>query len=405
MEASEEFEEYLQEALIHLYDPAYQPPELLWRLMGYTQPPSAGSMRRAIVQAIEKLKPAPDVPPTARIRRIYDLLHYRYVQELTQKETALRLGITPRHLRRQQRQAVHFLARWIWEQSRGVSLVADHVGDEFLPVETNEEGSQLTAWSDQLQQELISLQRSAPGTIADVGRAIQEVIALGDSLILKRSVKLHMASVQSGLTVKAHPSVLHQILITAVETLARSMSSGQIVLGARLEAGCVKVTIAGNPVAATPPENEFIRKVLMTLGGSVEIDVRGKQVAFELTFLPSSKATVLVVDDNTDLVHFYQRYVQSTRYEIIHVREGRKVFETVASSPPDAIVLDVMLPDVDGWKLLADLHKHDLTKSTPIIVCSVVRQERLALALGAALYLSKPVRRQEFIRALDRVLD
>ena len=72
---------------------------------------------------------------------------------------------------------------------------------------------------------------------------------------------------------------------------------------------------------------------------------------------------------------------------------------------PDIIVLDVMLPDVDGWELLSQLHEHPLTRSVPVIVCSVVGEEDLALALGAKVYLPKPVRRQQFLQALDQAVN
>ena len=70
------------------------------------------------------------------------------------------------------------------------------------------------------------------------------------------------------------------------------------------------------------------------------------------------------------------------------------------------IVLDVMLPDpaIDGWELLAQLHEHPETRSIPVIICSVIRERQLALSLGAASYLPKPVRRKDFIEALDGVV-
>mgnify|MGYP001111695391 CR=1 FL=1 len=67
---------------------------------------------------------------------------------------------------------------------------------------------------------------------------------------------------------------------------------------------------------------------------------------------------------------------------------------------PDLVVLDVMLPDTDGWRLLMHLRQHPLTRSTPVIICSVVQESDLASSLGAALYLSKPVRPRQFIQAL-----
>jgi CheY-like chemotaxis protein len=63
-----------------------------------------------------------------------------------------------------------------------------------------------------------------------------------------------------------------------------------------------------------------------------------------------------------------------------------------------------MLPDVDGWNLLQDLHQHPATRSIPVIICSVVREETLALSLGAVLYLPKPVSPHQFIQALNQAL-
>jgi CheY-like chemotaxis protein len=84
--------------------------------------------------------------------------------------------------------------------------------------------------------------------------------------------------------------------------------------------------------------------------------------------------------------------------------QGQGLFETVKVVGPDIIVLDVMLPDVDGWELLMRLHEDPTTRSTPIIICTVVKEEDLALSLGAARYLTKPVRPREFIQALDQLL-
>jgi CheY-like chemotaxis protein len=87
----------------------------------------------------------------------------------------------------------------------------------------------------------------------------------------------------------------------------------------------------------------------------------------------------------------------------VHVAKGDKLFEMIGEQAPDIIILDIMLPDVDGWKLLTRLREMPETRSTPIIICSVIRGQALALALGAALYVPKPVRRQQLIEALDRV--
>jgi len=105
-------------------------------------------------------------------------------------------------------------------------------------------------------------------------------------------------------------------------------------------------------------------------------------------------------------VSLYRSYVEGTRYRIVHLSQVAQLLPTVEIHEPDVIVLDIMLPEpeTDGWELLVGLHDHAATKSVPVVVCSVVREERLALDLGAAVYVPKPVRRTQFVAALDEAI-
>ncbi|MBI2939336.1 MAG: response regulator [Chloroflexi bacterium] len=69
-----------------------------------------------------------------------------------------------------------------------------------------------------------------------------------------------------------------------------------------------------------------------------------------------------------------------------------------------AIVLDVMLPGIDGWELLGRFREHPRTQNVPVVVCTILPQEQLALTLGAAAFIRKPVTRQALLSALDRHL-
>jgi CheY-like chemotaxis protein len=181
--------------------------------------------------------------------------------------------------------------------------------------------------------------------------------------------------------------------------------AGEVTVSATGKGENVQITLAGTPlVGRDTPESEFIRETVTAHRGGVEIWREGLTAAFQVVLPRVKRQTVMVVDDNADLVHFYRRYTERTSYKIVHIAEGQQVSTAVQRVKPDVIVLDVMLPDVDGWEVLSGLHENPATCSTPVIICSVVRQEELALALGAALYVPKPVRRQEFIRALDQVL-
>jgi CheY-like chemotaxis protein len=136
----------------------------------------------------------------------------------------------------------------------------------------------------------------------------------------------------------------------------------------------------------------------------VEARLEGEQVFLWIKLPSVGRINVLVVDDNLDVVHFYQRSTEGTSYRIIHLEDGRKLFDEIQKTVPDIIVLDVMLPYLDGWELLMQLHANPLTKPIPVVVCSVIREEELALSLGATRFIAKPVQSGSFIQALDLVL-
>jgi CheY-like chemotaxis protein len=71
---------------------------------------------------------------------------------------------------------------------------------------------------------------------------------------------------------------------------------------------------------------------------------------------------------------------------------------------PDAITLDVMMPNVDGWQVLRGLANAPATANIPVIICSVLKEPELAFSLGARAYLKKPVDRLELVATLARLV-
>ena len=111
---------------------------------------------------------------------------------------------------------------------------------------------------------------------------------------------------------------------------------------------------------------------------------------------------VLCIDDNADTLQLYKRYLAGGRYLFAGLRDPQEALAVAGSLAPRIIVLDVMLPGVDGWELLGRLRAHPRTRDVPIIICSILPQRQLALALGAAGFLQKPLTQEALLQALDR---
>ena len=63
------------------------------------------------------------------------------------------------------------------------------------------------------------------------------------------------------------------------------------------------------------------------------------------------------------------------------------------------------MPQTDGWRVLSQLRQHPVTADTPVIVCTILAQQALALSLGANAFLRKPITRQDFLAALDCLVE
>jgi CheY-like chemotaxis protein len=407
MDTSERLEGQLQDALANLHNPDYQPPELLCAVMGCDPKNGPVPVQSAIIQEIKGLEPEPGVPPDAHVRRVYEVIYHRYVLKLTQEKTAELLDLSVRHLNRVQRKAVHTLARILWERSRTLaSSPSDRAKrTRMRPQRVKAARVQAPDWRSQAEREIASLQASAPDAVCDVREVIDSVLELASTLVTKHGVHVEVGFVQPDLTAAIHFSILRQVLITALGRLARYASSGPITVFAGLEDANIKITITGSLAAENrPTESDLVRDILVSKDVSVEVHIDGDHVFLWIKAPSTGTITVLAVDDNPDMVYFYRRSTVGTRYRVVHATQGQDVFDTIEAVLPNVIVLDVMLPDIDGWKLLMFLHENPATKSIPVIVCTVVREEELALSLGASLYLSKPVRPRQFIQALDQVL-
>jgi CheY-like chemotaxis protein len=390
-----DFKKSLQDALNHLDEPSYQPGELLYTALRCEH--SMVAVQDALVRAIEHLKPTADTPLTARARRSYDILLHRYVQRLTQEETAQAMNVSPRHVRREQDDAVYTLAAhlWPWEQERQAALPNMSVGNEGT-----------AAWRLQVKQELAALQQHSVGSATSVQHVLMDLHEVMATLAARYGAQYVLQPIPANLVARIHPSVLREALVSAADRLARAGANGKVSIGAQRNDGRIVISISAYPAESGQDvvADASVQEVLAAENADIATNTDDGRLSMTIS-LPVVERLVLLVDDNLDILQLYSFYTIGTPYALVHVGEGKRVMENVETYAPAAIVLDVMLPDVDGWSLLSQLRQDPRTAHIPIIICSVMEEADLALTLGAAGYLRKPIQRDQFIAALDRALN
>jgi two-component system, OmpR family, response regulator len=115
------------------------------------------------------------------------------------------------------------------------------------------------------------------------------------------------------------------------------------------------------------------------------------------------KPRVLIVEDDPDLLVVLRVNLTAIGVEPILAGDGRTAIARIQSERPDAVVLDVMLPGIDGWSVLEDLHA--MGDPVPIVVCSAkkdIEDMERARELGASGYVIKPF---DIDRLVDAVME
>ncbi len=146
---------------------------------------------------------------------------------------------------------------------------------------------------------------------------------------------------------------------------------------------------------------EVARQLMEVAGGELTAVAGADGFRARLALPVLEQVRVLVVDDNADTLQLFARYAVGTRYAVTAMREPAGALRLAEELEPDIIILDVMMPDLDGWEMLARLREQPVTSQTAIIICTVLPQQSLALGLGANAFLQKPVTREAFLAALD----
>ena len=104
-----------------------------------------------------------------------------------------------------------------------------------------------------------------------------------------------------------------------------------------------------------------------------------------------SQPVVLIVDDDRDARNFYAHYLTQMGCRVVTAYDGLKAIATAAQCQPDVIVMDLLMPRLDGWEATARLKRSSSTQHIPVIVVSGVQTSRdRARAAGCDGFLAKP---------------
>jgi two-component system, NtrC family, sensor kinase len=162
------------------------------------------------------------------------------------------------------------------------------------------------------------------------------------------------------------------------------------------------------------------RKLARMMGGDVTVTSepgKGSIFTVRLPGSPDSKARsvtisdgrrsphadcVLVIDDDATARELIADHLKAEGFSVVTAAGGVEGLKLAKELRPTAITLDVMMPDLDGWSVLAALRQDPDLADIPVIMVTIVDEHRRGIALGAAGYLTKPIDREKLHRLVSR---
>lgn len=339
----------------------------------------AEAVRSLLLQAIETLRPPRRFGFGSLETRHYDVLTLRYVENLTVRQMMAELHLSRRQIYRALAQAEARLA--------GVLTIDGDLG------RAEDAGAAEPAFAGQPVQ-------------MDLGEVIDASASLVRPLAAGLGVTVTVEERPDGVVVVGDRALVKQTLVQLLSAAVQAAPGGEVTLRVQECADHALTTLAFRATAPVQLARlADTRSVAAAHGITCRLDLeRPPASAIQLKLPRGRPRSVLVIEDSAGAVDLYRRYLSGAGWAVHSVADARAALDVARRVQADAIVLDIMMPHVDGWSVLQLLRAHEETAATPVLVCSVVEDPELALALGASAYLRKPVTHEQFVTALRRLV-
>jgi signal transduction histidine kinase/CheY-like chemotaxis protein len=295
--------------------------------------------------------------------------------------------------------------------------------------------SKIEAGKLELNPESVNL---APLIDEVVGTARQLAEQNKNRLVVEADGKLGAVTVD--------PMRLRQILLNLLSNACKFTKDGEVALRVRKVAdgrSWIEFAVSDTGIGMTPEQQaklfeEFTqadsstarrfggtglglaitRKLARMMGGDVTVTSEpGKGSVFTIR-LPGSTDVpartfaegghrphadcVLIIDDDATARELLADQLEAEGFSVVTASGGLEGLKLAKQLRPSVITLDVIMPDLDGWSVLAALRQDSELAHIPVIMVTILDQQRRAVALGAAGYLTKPMDREQLHRLVDR---
>lgn len=119
------------------------------------------------------------------------------------------------------------------------------------------------------------------------------------------------------------------------------------------------------------------------------------------------KRKILVIEDNEQNLYLMNFILENNGYEVVQARDGRKGIESAGRAKPALILLDIQLPDIDGYDVARELKSNPALADVPIVAVTsyaMAGDREKCLEVGCVGYITKPINPETFVAEMEKYL-
>ncbi len=279
-------------------------------------------------------------------------------------------------------------------------------------------------------------------TVFSVPTALDYALSVVRERVARNGIELTLDVADDVGLVESDELRFKQVVVNLVTNAVKfTPAGGAVAVRARREAGELVVTVSDTGIGIAPEDRDRIfesfqqggrgtakeegtglgltlcRRIVELFGGRITVDSQvgsGSRFDVRIPVMPyrpvdegptaaGNGGAILLVDDDRASLELMAAHLEGVAPHLLRAHDGSMALELARTAAPAAVVLDILLPGLDGWEVLARLRDDPATAGIPVVVVSVVDDRARGTALGAAAYLVKPLERDDLVTALRRV--
>jgi CheY-like chemotaxis protein len=394
-----EFRNIVKDILNHISDPAYLENHQLINTFvdnGSNQGSIQG-LREIFHDGIDLLQPPSNTPAIAPEWRCYKILTLRFLQLKEWHIIETDLGLSQRQVQRDLKKGLDALISILWDRYTKIG--------KNLPLKEDSTNKSVDTYDQELIKEELKNWEITYNRV-NLDNIIQQALQLCNSLLKADfNDRVNLTEIDKNLSVMVDPVLTKQGIYKILSMVGSGISDARVNIRTRkLNEFFYDLSFEINHSNPLLIDSWMTGKLFFTIQGLNQNLNESLKLTIISVILPVQKQiSCLVIDDVESVRRLIERMLGSYGIQVFGADNYDDALGLIQLIKPDFILLDILMPKMDGWQMMTNIAANPDTSEIPVIICSVLYEPELSQAVGAKAYIRKPINRLELIDTLQNL--